>query len=102
MKNKLIKYRSIVVIATSLIFNLVSSLLVWHPDGQKFNMTPLTVTEWICDIVSIVWFLFGMMMMFFDIHRNQKDKIKEAILEAKEKLEKDGHSLEIGSVKEGK
>ena len=84
MKNKLIKYRSVVVITTSLIFNLVSSLLVWHPDGQKFNTTPLTASEWICDIVSIVWFLFGMMMMFFDIHQNQKEKIKEAIFEAKE------------------
>ena len=102
MKNKLIKYRSVVVIATSLIFNLVSSLLVWHPDGQTFNTTPLTVSEWICDIVSLVCFLFGMMMMFFDMQQNQKDKIKEASLEAKEELEKDGHSLEIGSVKGNK
>ena len=100
MKNKLIKYRSVVVIATSLIFNLVSSLLVWHPDGQKFNTTPLTVSEWICDIVSIVWFLFGMMMMFFDLHQNQKEKIKEAIFEAKEELEKDECSLEIDNLKE--
>ena len=100
MKNKLMKYRSVVVIATSLIFNLVSSLLVWHPDGQKFNTTPLTVIEWICDIVSILWFLFGMMMMFFDIHQNQKEKIKEAIFEAKEELEKDECSLEVSSVKE--
>ena len=100
MKNKLINYRSVVVIVASFIFNLVSSLLVWHPDGQKFNTTPLTVTEWICDIVSIVWFLFGMMMMFFDIHQNQKEKIKEAIFEAKEELEKDDCSLEVSSVKE--
>lgn len=96
MKNKLIRYRSIVVIATSLIFNLVSSLLVWHPEGQKFNTAPLTVTEWICDIISIVWFFIGMLMMFYDIHQNQKEKLKEAIFEAKEELEKDGCSVEIG------
>ena len=100
MKNKLIKYRSVVVIATSLIFNLVSSLLVWHPEGRRFNTTPLTVTEWICDIIAIVWFFFGMTMMFFDIHQNQKEKIKEAIFEAKEELEKDDCSLEVSSVKE--
>lgn len=100
MKNKLIKYRSVVVIATSLVFNLVSSLLVWHPDGHKFNTTPLTVSEWICDIVSIVWFLFGMMMMYFDIHQNQKEKIKEAIFEVKNELEKDDYSLEIDNAKE--
>ena len=97
MKNKLIKYRSIVVIATSLIFNLVSSLLVWHPEGVKFNKTPMTVTEWICDIVSIVWFFAGFLMMFFDIHQNEKEKIKEAILEMKAELEKDGCSLEISA-----
>ena len=100
MKNKLIKYRSVVVIATSLIFNLVSSLLVWHPDGKAFNLTPMTVTEWICDIVSIVWFFAGFLMMFFDIHQNEKKKIKEAILETKDELEKDDCSLEISSVKE--
>lgn len=100
MKNKLIKYRSIVVIATSLIFNLVSSLLVWHPEGKAFNLTPMTVTEWICDIISIIWFFTGFLMMFFDIHQNEKEKIKEAILEAKTELEKHGCSLEIGSAKE--
>ena len=100
MKNKLIKYRSVVVIATSLIFNLVSSLLVWHPEGKAFNLIPMTVTEWICDIVSTIWFFVGILMMFFDIHQNQKEKIKEAIFEAKEELEKDDCSLEVSSVKE--
>ena len=100
MKNKLIKYRSVVVIATSLIFNLVSSLLVWRPEGVKFNKTPMTVTEWVCDIIVIIWFFTGFLMMFFDIHQNEKKKIKEAILETKDELEKDGCSLEISSAKE--
>lgn len=95
MKNKLIKYRSVVVIAISLIFNMVTSLLVWHPEGQKFNTVPLTTTEWICDIISIVWFCVGFLMMFFDAFQNEKEKIKEAILEAKEELKIDGYSLEI-------
>ena len=100
MNNKLIKYRSIVVIAASLIFNLVSSLLVWHPEGVKFNKTPMTVTEWVCDIIVIIWFFTGFLMMFFDIHQNEKEKIKEAILEMKDELEKDGYSLEVGNMKE--
>lgn len=97
MKNKLIKYRSVVVIATSLIFNLVSSLLVWHPEGKVFNLTPMTVTEWICDIVSTIWFFVGFLIMFFDINQNEKEKIKEAILEAKDELDEDGCSLEISA-----
>ena len=96
----MIKYRSIVVIAASLIFNLVSSLLVWHPEGVKFNKTPMTVTEWVCDIIVIIWFFTGFLMMFFDIHQNEKEKIKEAILETKDELEKDGYSLEVGNMKE--
>lgn len=97
MKNKLIKYRSVVVIATSLIFNLVSSLLVWHPEGKVFNSTPMTVTEWICDIISTIWFFVGFLIMFFDINQNEKEKIKEAILEAKDELDEDGCSLEISA-----
>lgn len=95
MKNKLSKYRSIAVIAGALIFNLVSSLLVWHPEGVTFNMKPMSIAEWICDIISTVWFFGGFVMMFFDIHRDEEEKVKNAIIKAKEELEKDGYSLEI-------
>lgn len=86
MKEKIIKYRSVGVIAGSLIFNLISSLLVYHPAGVVFNMTPLTVTEWICDIVSISGFFFGFLMLMFDANRDSKNKLKEALFEAKEEL----------------
>lgn len=89
MKAYIKKFRSILVIATSLIFNLISSLLVWHPEGQVFNKSPMTVTEWICDIISIVWFLHGFVLMFVDIHLEEKKRIKEAILEASEELKAD-------------
>ena len=95
MKKTLKKYRSIVVMATALIFNLVSSLLVWHPEGQIFNETPMTVTDWVCDIVGIIWFFIGFMMMFYDTHQNEKEKIKEAILETADELEEKGATLEM-------
>lgn len=76
------RYRSVVVMAVSLIFNLVSSLLVYKPVGVKFNMTPLTVTEWICDIISMIVFAIGWLMMFYDINRDYKEKIKEALNES--------------------
>jgi len=77
------RYRSVAVMAASLIFNLVSSLLVYRPKGVKFNMTPLTVTEWVCDIISIIVFAVGWLMMFYDINADQKKKIKEALNESK-------------------
>ena len=76
------RYRSVVVMAASLIFNLVSSLMVYKPDGVKFNMTPITVTEWVCDIISMIVFASGWLMMFYDINRDQKVKIKEALNES--------------------
>lgn len=76
------RYRSVVVMAASLLFNLVSSLLVYKPEGIKFNMTPLTATEWICDIISIIVFAVGWLVMFYDINADQKEKIKEALNES--------------------
>ena len=77
-----------VIMATALIFNLVSSILVWHPEGQSFNAVPMTVTEWVCDIVSIIWFFIGFLTMFYDMHQNEKEKIKEAVLESANELDK--------------
>ena len=87
LKNVLMKYRSVLVITSSFVFNLVTSLLVWHPEGVKFNRFPMTVTEWICDIVSLVLFFVGFSMLLFDSHDYEKKRIKEAVLEAKEELD---------------
>ena len=78
MKNKLIKYRGVVVIATSLIFNLVTSLLVWHPEGKLFNLMPMTITEWICDIICITWFFIGFLMALYDANKDSKKQMEEA------------------------
>lgn len=86
VKEKIIKYRSVIIMGTSLVFNLISSLLVWHPEGIKFNKTPMTITEYICYTISFVWFFTGLVMSFFDINSDQKRKIKEAILECEEEL----------------
>lgn len=93
MKRRLKKYRSTVVIGTALVFNLISSLLVWKPKGVIFNLRPMTVIEWICDIISIIWFFVGFTMLFFDVHENEKQKIKEAILETNEELKNDKEAV---------
>lgn len=95
MKNKLIRYRSIVVIATSLIFNLVSSLLVWHPEGMKFNKIPMTVTEWVCDIIGFVWFFTGILMAFYDSNKDSKIQLEEAFKRGAEIIKEAGVELEV-------
>ena len=89
MKKILKKYRSVVLIGTALVFNLVSSLLVYHPDGKLFNIHPMTVTEWVCDIIAVIGYCTGFAMMLFDANKDTKNKIKEAFLEANEELKKD-------------
>lgn len=76
------RYRSVLIMAASLIFNLVSSLLVYKPEGVPFNQSPLTVSEWICDIISMIVFAVGLLMMFYDINSDWKQKIKEALNES--------------------
>lgn len=88
MKKVMYKYKSIAIIAFALIFNLISSLLVYHPDGQIFNATPMTVIEWICDIISIICFFIGFLTMMYDIHQNEKEKVKEAIIESYYEVDK--------------
>ena len=88
MKKVMYKYKSIAIIAFALIFNLVSSMLVYHPEGQIFNTKPMTVVEWICDIVSIICFFIGFLMMMYDMHQNEKEKVKEAILESYDEVNK--------------
>lgn len=88
MKKVMYKYKSIAIIAFALIFNLVSSLLVYHPDGHIFNATPMTVTEWICDIVSIICFFVGFLTMMYDMHQNEKEKVEEAIIESYDEVNK--------------
>ena len=95
MKNKLIKYRSIGVIASALVFNLVSSLLVWHPEGVKFNKTPMTVTEWVCDIIGVVWFFTGILMALYDANKDSKLQMEEAFKRGAEIIEEAGIELEV-------
>lgn len=86
MKNILLRFRGVWIIAGGLIFNLVSSLLVWHPEGVRFNKAPTTVTEWVCDIISVVILLFGFMVILYDVNMDTKRRIKEALLEANEEI----------------
>lgn len=95
MRKVLIKYRSICVIASALIFNLASSLLVYKPDGVIFNKTPLTVTEWICDILSLIMFFTGFLMMLFDSNKDSKEKLKEAFEHGAEEFRKVNVELEL-------
>ena len=89
------KYRSILAIASSLIFNLISSLLVYKPDGVVFNYKQLTITEWICDIIGIVWFFVGLLMLMYDGNRNAKEQLKEAFDCGVEEFRKVNIGLEI-------
>ena len=92
MANIIVKFRGVWVIAGGLLFNLVSSLLVWHPEGVVFNKSPMTVAEWICDIINTVIIFLGFAIILYDVNTDYKRKIKEALLESKEEMNGKGDS----------
>lgn len=66
MKNIIKKYRALGIVAAGMIFNLISSIL-FAKNGAPFNLQPLSIGEWICDIISSMIILFGAMTMAYDI-----------------------------------
>ncbi|MBU5333560.1 hypothetical protein KQI61_15275 [Anaerocolumna aminovalerica] len=82
MKKFIIKYRAWLISIFGLVFGLIESLLVYRPDGVVFNVRPLTVAEWILDIISIAIFYFGIILAMYDANKDAKLKIKEGIMEA--------------------
>jgi len=76
------RYRGWFVMLLGMIFNLIESLLVYRPEGVIFNLEPLTVMEWILDIVAFAIVAFGFILTAYDINTDSKLKIKEGIIEA--------------------
>lgn len=74
MKNELKKYRALFIIAGALIFNLIESLL-FAQNGNPFNLQPLSIGEWICDIISTLVLVVGVMMATYDMWKYKPKKI---------------------------
>lgn len=74
IKDKLKKYRAVCIIAGSMIFNLVESI-VFAQKGKPFNLKPLSIGEWICDIISNLGLIFGAMMAIYDLWDYRPKKI---------------------------
>lgn len=68
------KYRALLVIGGSMIFNLLTSML-FAKNGMPFNLKPLSVGEWVCDMVSMLIFFFGLMLMTYDIWEYKPKKM---------------------------
>jgi hypothetical protein len=80
------------VAISGLVFGLIESLLVYRPEGVIFNLKPLTVTEYILDIVGYAIFFYGMCLQMYDINLDEKQKIKDGLFEA---IEESGYDIEI-------
>lgn len=65
IKEKFKKYRAVFVVALGMIFNLVESIM-FAKSGNPFNLKPLSIGEWVCDIISILVILFGVMLASYD------------------------------------
>lgn len=67
------KYRSVCIFATFLLFNLLESLYFGQGTAKGFNYEPVSVYEWICDIVSDIGMYFAIMMGTCDVAKVFRD-----------------------------
>ena len=74
MKDTLKKYRALGVIFIGMIFNVVESVL-FAQNGNPFNLKPLSVGEWVCDIITTLIVVFGFMMAIYDMWKCKPKKI---------------------------
>jgi len=73
-KVKLKKYRGLGIIALGMFFNVIESV-IFAKNGSPFNLDPLSVGEWICDIISSLIVIFGLMMATYDMWNFKPKKI---------------------------
>jgi hypothetical protein len=69
-------YRGVLVFAGFGIFNLVSSLIVGAGTEIGFNLKPMSITEWICDLISNIGALYAIMLSVYDLLKFQQPKYK--------------------------
>jgi|GEM_PF-6719944 len=74
MKESLKKYRALGVIFIGMIFNVIESVF-FAQNGNPFNLKPLSVGEWVCDIIATLIVVFGFMMATYDMWKYKPKKI---------------------------
>lgn len=88
MKNVVMKYRGIVVCVIAMIIN-ITAIIIFYNIGD-FTEAPLyaKLVEMILEMISLIGLIWGMMMAYYDCNKDQKEKIKEAILESADEVAK--------------
>lgn len=61
------RYRAILVMATFMIFNLISSLYFGLNTEVGYNFDPMSAGEWVCDIISALGQYFAIMLGVYDL-----------------------------------
>lgn len=67
LKARVKKYRAILVMLVFLVFNMLSSIYFGADSALGFNLIPMSVGEWVCDIVSRSGQYFALMMGIYDL-----------------------------------
>lgn len=61
------RYRAILVMATFMLFNLISSLYFGLDTEIGYNLNPASLGEWGCDIVASIGQYFALMLGGYDL-----------------------------------
>lgn len=75
LKERVKRYRSIIILAIGLLFNLLESLYFGAAQGLAFNLHPLTTGEFICDDISLLIMAFAVLMGMYDANKYAPQRI---------------------------
>lgn len=60
------KYRSVFIFTAFLLFNLLESLYFGQGTPRGYNLYPINIWEWLCDIFSVAGMFFAGVMALYD------------------------------------
>lgn len=72
---KIKKYRAVIIFAVALIFNLVTSLYFGTGTELGLNLKPMSIGEWICDIISNTGVFFAVILGCYDVSKYNPQKV---------------------------
>lgn len=61
------KYRSVLIFAGFLLFNLLESLYFAQGQPTLFNSSPISIGEWACDTISLVGVYWAGILGLYDV-----------------------------------
>lgn len=66
------KYKGFIIFVLGIVFNLIESLYFGTGTTKGFNLTPMSIGEFICDDIAMAIMILGMFIMATRINESSR------------------------------